>query len=53
MKYFDENYESSRENKIYNMTLQDNVQYESITVEDIQKGKYLRINENKDGKIVF
>ena len=37
MKYFDSKYESSWENKIYNMNFPSNGQYESITVEDIKK----------------
>jgi len=52
MKYFDSKYESSWENKIYNMNFPSNGQYESITVEDIKKGKYLKINEDKDGKSI-
>jgi len=50
MKYFDSKYESPWENQIYNLTVDINIKFDSIAVEDIRNGKYLSINEDKDGK---
>ena len=48
-KYFDLNYESAWENKLYNLKVPPNFKYNSITYQDIQNGKYLSTNDDKSG----
>ena len=48
-KYFDLNYESAWENKLYNLKVPPNFKYNSITYQDIQNGKYLSTNDDKAG----
>ena len=48
-KYFDLNYESAWENKLYNLKVPPNFKYNSITYQDIENGKYLSTNDDKSG----
>lgn len=49
-KYFDSNFQSSWENKIYNLHLPKNfTDYKTIKYEDVRKGKYLSSSEDASG----
>lgn len=49
-KYFDSNFQSSWENKIYNLHLPKNfTDYKTIKYDDVRKGKYLSSSEDASG----
>ena len=50
-KYFDDKFDSSWENKIYNLHLPDGFNdFKSIQIEDIKKGKFLSSTEEASGE---
>ena len=48
MQYFDTKYESAWEKKVYNLTVKPNIKFKSITIQDIQSGKFLALNDDKN-----